>query len=110
MDMFGMMGKLKELQSKMQEAQASLQHITATGEAGAGLVKATANGQRKLIKLEIDESLLVKEDKDMLADLIVAATNKALDEAAEKGAEEIKNKTAGLMPNIPGMDMGNFKF
>ena len=103
-----MMGKLKELQSKMAEAQASLVNITASAESGGGLVKATANGTRKLVSLEIDESLLVKEDRDMLADLIVAAANKALDEAGEKGAAEIKSKTSGLLPNIPGMDLGNF--
>ncbi|RZK53713.1 MAG: DNA-binding protein, partial [Hymenobacter sp.] len=53
-DMMGMMGKVKELQDKMQQAQTQLQHITATGEAGGGLVKATANGHRHLIKLDID--------------------------------------------------------
>lgn len=108
--MFGMMGKLKELQEKVAEAQEGLKNITATGESGAGLVRATANGQRKLIKLEIDESLMVKEDREVLADLVVAAVNKAMDEAGEKGAAEMKNKTAGLMPNIPGMDFGNMKF
>jgi DNA-binding YbaB/EbfC family protein len=107
MDMFGMLGKLKELQAKVQEAQASLQHITATGESGAGLVRATANGQHKLVKLEIDESLMVKEDREVLADLVVAAVNKAIDEASEKAAAEMKSKTAGLMPNIPGLDLGN---
>ncbi len=61
-DMFSMMGKLKEVQAKMKEAQDSLQYITVTAESGAGLVKAKVNGQRKLISLDIDESLLNKED------------------------------------------------
>lgn len=108
MDLFNMMGKLNELQGKLKEAQAGLAQITATGEAGAGMVKATANGQKRLIKIEIDDSLMVKEERDTLADLVVAAANKALEAAAEKGAEELKSKTAGLMPNIPGMDMSNF--
>jgi DNA-binding YbaB/EbfC family protein len=63
-DMMGMMGKVKELQDKMQQAQAQLQHLTATGEAGGGLVKATANGHRLLTKLEIDPSLLTPEDRE----------------------------------------------
>jgi len=105
-DMMGMMGKVKELQEKMQQAQSEMQYITATAESGGGLVKATANGERRLLKLEIDESLLT--DRDMLADLVVAAVNKAVQEAGEQAREALKSKTAGLMPNLPGLDLGNF--
>ncbi|HEX8425623.1 YbaB/EbfC family nucleoid-associated protein [Hymenobacter sp.] len=105
-DMMGMMGKMKELQEKMQQAQQEMQFVTAVGEAGGGLVRATANGHHRLVKLEIDDSLL--SDKEMLSDLVVAAVNKALNEAGEKAKEEMKNKTSGLIPNIPGLDLGNF--
>ncbi|WP_324670976.1 YbaB/EbfC family nucleoid-associated protein [Hymenobacter sp. GOD-10R] len=105
-DMMGMMGKVKELQEKMQQAQSEMQYITATAESGGGLVKATANGERLLLKLEIDETLLT--DRDMLADLVVAAVNKAIQEAGEQARESLKSKTAGLMPNLPGLDLGNF--
>ena len=60
------------------------------------------------MKLEIDETLLKKENAEMLSDLVVAAVNKALDEAAEKGQEELKKQTSGMMPNIPGLDLSNF--
>ncbi|MDB5262790.1 MAG: DNA-binding protein [Adhaeribacter sp.] len=106
-DMFSMMGKLKEVQAKMKEAQDSLQFITVTAESGAGLVKAKVNGQRKLISLEIDDSLLHKDDKEMLSDLVVAAVNKAMDEAGDKAKDEIKRQTEGLLPNIPGLDLNN---
>ena len=107
-DMMGIMGKVKELQDKMKQAQDELQFLTATAESGGGLVKATANGKRQVIKLEIDDSLLTPQDREMLADLVVAAVNKALDEVGEKAKEELKSKTAGLMPNLPGLDLGNF--
>lgn len=107
-DMAGMMGKMKDLQEKMKQAQDQLQYLTATAESGGGLVKATANGQRRLLKLEIDESLLQPQDRDMLADLVVAAVNKVMEEAAAQAQEELKKSTAGLMPNIPGMDLSGF--
>ncbi|NVO29997.1 YbaB/EbfC family nucleoid-associated protein [Hymenobacter lapidiphilus] len=107
-DMAGMMGKMKDLQEKMKQAQEQLQYLTATAESGGGLVKATANGQRRLLKLEIDDSLLQPQDRDMLADLVVAAVNKVMDEAAAKAQEELKKTTAGLIPNIPGMDLSGF--
>lgn len=107
-DITGMMGKMKDLQDKMQQAQQELQHISATGEAGGGLVKATANGHRQLIKLDIDESLLTPQDRDMVADLVVAAVNKALDTVAEQAKQEMQRKTSGLLPNIPGLDLSGF--
>ncbi|TXK44890.1 YbaB/EbfC family nucleoid-associated protein [Pontibacter qinzhouensis] len=107
-DMFGMLGKVKEVQAKIKEAQDKLQHITVTSESGAGLVKATVNGQRKLLKIEIDDSILNTNDRDMVNDLVVAAVNSAMESANEKAQEELKKNTEGLLPNIPGLDLGNF--
>ncbi|MBB6611941.1 YbaB/EbfC family nucleoid-associated protein [Pontibacter sp. Tf4] len=107
-DMMGMMGKMREVQAKLKEAQENLQHITVTAEAGAGLVKATVNGQRKLLKIEIDESILNVNDREMVNDLVVAAVNNAMLTATERAQEEMKKKTDGLLPNIPGLDLGNF--
>ena len=106
-DMFSMMGKMKEVQAKMKEAQDNLQFITVTAESGAGMVKAKANGLRKLISLDIDASLLNQDDREMLNDLIVAAVNKALDEASDKARDEMKRQTEGLLPNIPGLDLSS---
>lgn len=108
-DLMGMMGKVQEFQARMKEAQDSLDQITATGEAGGGMVKATANGRQQVIKIEVDESLFGHpDDRHMVTDLTVAAVNAALRAAAELAREHIKSKTAGLMPNIPGLDMGGF--
>ena len=104
-DMMKMMGKVKEMQSKMKEAQEKLADIHVTGEAGAGMVKATVNGQKKVLSVEIDPSLLNESDKDMVQDLVVAAVNKAQEEAEIQAKEEIKRSTDGIMPNIPGLDL-----
>lgn len=105
--MMKMMGKVKEMQSKMKEAQERLAFIEETGEAGAGMVKATVNGKKEVISVDIDPGLLTKEDKEMVQDLTVAAINNAMEKADISAKEEIKKSTEGIMPNIPGMDLGS---
>ncbi|WP_420581459.1 YbaB/EbfC family nucleoid-associated protein [Reichenbachiella sp.] len=106
-DMMKMMGKVKEVQEKMKEAQLALSQIEVQGESGAGLVKATVNGQKKVIKVDIDDSLVNTADKDIVQDLIVAAINKAMEEADVLAKEHMQKETQGIMPNIPGFDLGN---
>jgi DNA-binding YbaB/EbfC family protein len=106
-DFMGMMGKVKEAQVKIKEAQAKLVLLTAEGESGAGLVKVLVNGERKLLSIQLDESLLSPNDKEMLSDLIVAATNKAMEAIEVKIKQEMKAATEGMLPSIPGMDLGN---
>lgn len=105
MDMMKMLGKMKEVQAKLKEAQDNLVHVRATGESGGGMVKAVANGKKQLVELEIDKEIINAEDKTMIQDLVVAAVNKALEEADVKAKEELKNTTQGLIPNIPGLDL-----
>jgi nucleoid-associated protein EbfC len=105
-DMMKMMGKIKEVQAKVKEAQENLGKITAQGEAGAGLVKVTVNGKKEIISMDIDADLLKPEEKEMTQDLIIAATNKAITEVDILAKEEMKKSTEGLLPNIPGMDLG----
>jgi len=104
-DMMKMMGKVKEMQAKMKEAQEKLADIRVEAESGAGMVKAIVNGQKKLISVEIDPSLMKEDDREMVQDLVVAAVNKATDEADIQAKEEIKRSTEGIMPNIPGLDL-----
>ncbi len=107
MDITGMFGKLKDMQAKLKEVQENLDKITAEGEAGAGMVKAIVNGRKKVISVEIDESLLNKEEKIMVQDLVVAAVNIAIQNVEEKASEEVRKTTQGMMPNIPGLDFNN---
>lgn len=102
-----MMGKMKEVQARIKEAQDNLVNVTASGESGGGMVKATVNGKKQLISLDIDPTLLKSDDKMVLQDLVVAAVNKAADEAEILAKEEIRKSTEGLLPNIPGMDLSS---
>ncbi|QHT66499.1 YbaB/EbfC family nucleoid-associated protein [Rhodocytophaga rosea] len=106
-DMMGMLGKIKDLQAKMKEAQDNLVHIQASAEAGAGMVKATVNGKKQVVKIEIDPDVIKPDDREMLQDLVVAAVNKALAEVDGKAREELKKTTQGILPNIPGMDLSS---
>jgi nucleoid-associated protein EbfC len=104
-DMMKMMGKMKEVQTRLKEAQDNLGKLRAHGESGAGMVKATVNGKKQLVQLEIDPTLLKGEDRMILQDLVVAAVNKAQDEAEIIAKEEMRKSTEGLIPNIPGFDI-----
>ena len=106
-DMMGMMGKMKDLQARMKEAQEQLGGITEQAESGAGLVRVTVNGNKKVVSLEIDNDLIKPDDKEMLQDLLVAAINNAMDSIDHKIKEHLQKSTEGLLPNIPGMDLGN---
>ncbi len=105
MDMMKMLGKVKEVQAKIKEAQENLGNLTVKADAGGGMVTATVNGKKQLLNLDIDESLFGPDDRDMLKDLIVAAVNKAMEEADVLAKEEMRKSTAGMLPNIPGLDL-----
>jgi nucleoid-associated protein EbfC len=107
LDMMGMMGKVKEMQSKMQEAQDKLADITAEGESGGGMVKVLVNGKKELLKIDIEPELVNVQEIRILQDLIVAAVNKALSEVEDKSKAEMSKVTEGIIPKIPGFDLGN---
>lgn len=104
-DMMKMMGKVKEMQARLKEAQDGLVNVKVTAESGGGMVKATVNGKRKLIGLEIDPTILKSSDRELVQDLVIAAVNKASEEAEVMAREEIRKSTEGLLPNIPGLDL-----
>jgi len=106
-DMMKMMGKMKEVQARLKEAQDNLALIKVNSESGGGMVKATMNGKRQLIALDIDPSILKAEDKMIVQDLVIAAINKASDDAETQAREQLKKSTEGLIPNIPGMDLSS---
>lgn len=106
-NMADMFGKIQEMQTKMAEMKARLGEIEVEAEAGGGMVKAKANGNRELLSVTIDPALSKDDDIEMLEDLVVAAVNKALREAEREGQQKMAELTSGLFPGgIPGMDLG----
>lgn len=108
MDFSKLMGQMKDMQGKLQErmkeAQEKLGDITTTAESGGGMVKVQINGHRQVVGMSIDPDLLKPENKQLLQDLTMGATNKALADIEGQIKETMQASTDGLMPNIPGMD------
>ena len=95
MDFGGMLKKAQEMQQKMMEAKASLKNIQAEGVASNGAVKVTLNGNYEMIKINIDPKLMT-EEKEVLEDLIIIATNNAKKEIEARSSEEMSKVTGGL--------------
>lgn len=96
-----LMRQASRLQRKIEARKQELKTETVTASAGNDQVKATANGARELVAIEIAPELLKGEDLAMVQDLIVAATNAALAKATEMVDAEVEKVTGGM--KIPGM-------
>jgi len=103
-DMGKLMKQAQEMQSKMAEAQDRLEEISVEGEAGAGMVKATANAKGTLTGLSIDATLFNPDDKEVVEDLILAAIKDVQAKASETAQTEMGKLTEGL-PLPPGMKL-----
>lgn len=93
-----LMKQAQKVQEEMKKAQEELERAEVTGEAGAGLVKVTMNGRHDVRKVSIDDSLM-KEDREMLEDLLAAAVNDAVRRIDEQQREKMSGLTGGL--NMP---------
>ena len=103
MDFSKMLKQAQEMQQKMLEAKDSLKNVIAEGVSGGGTVKVQMNGNLEVVKIDISDEIL-KEQKAVIEDLIVAATNSAKKAVDIKTQEEMSKITGGIkMP--PG-----FKF
>ena len=98
-DFTKILSKAKELESKMKESQEKIKNITAEGKAGSNSVKVILNGENEMIKITLSDEIM-KEDKVVVEDLILAAHNNARSELKTKTSEEIAKSASGL--GIPG--------
>ena len=91
--------KAKELEKKMKESQENIKRIRAEGISGSNSIKIILDGEGEMQKIEISEEIL-KENKSIVEDLIIAAHNNAKVQLKSKTSEEISKTTGGF--GIPG--------
>ena len=93
------LNKAKELETKMKESQNNIKKIRAEGVSGTNSIKIILDGDGEMHKIEISDEIL-KEDKSIVEDLIIAAHNNAKSQLKTKTTEEISKVTGGF--GIPG--------
>ena len=98
-DLTKILDKAKELESKMKESQEKIKNITAEGRSGSNSVKVILNGENEMIQISLSDEIM-KEDRGIVEDLILAAHNNARSVLKTKTSEEIAKSTSGL--GIPG--------
>ncbi len=101
-----MFGKLFELGSLMKQAQEfggkvhemndKLRQLRIKGTAGGGMVDVEVNGLQEMVSCRLDPALFQQKDAELLEDLIVAATNNAIEESRVKQAESMRSLTEGM--------------
>jgi nucleoid-associated protein EbfC len=91
------------MQENMQKAQAEIGQISATGEAGGGMVKVTMNGRHEVARVQIEPAVF-GDDREMLEDLLAAAIN----DATHRIDAAVQQKMSGVMSGMqlpPGMKL-----
>ena len=101
-----MMQQVQKMQQDMQQAQEELAKETVTASAGGGAVKVTVTGGLEVVSVEIDPEVVDPEDVEMLQDMVLAATNEAVNSSQEMASKRLGGITGGLGDmglNLPGM-------
>ncbi|MDC0234523.1 YbaB/EbfC family nucleoid-associated protein [Candidatus Pelagibacter sp.] len=101
-DFTKILDKAKELEAKMKESQQKIKEIRVEGVSGSNSVKITLDGEGEMQTIKLSDEIM-KEDKNIIEDLIIAAHTRAKAELKSKTTEEISKATGGF--GIPG-----FKF
>ena len=94
-DFTDLITQAKKMQEKMKETQEALKKIEVEGISGGDAIRVVMNGEGELKKVSLNENLL-KESKEIVEDLIVAAHNDAKSKLKKKTSEEISKVTGGV--------------
>ena len=103
-NMSKMLKQAQEMQKQIEKVQNQLSDMIIDAESGGGMVTVKVNGKQEVLELVIDPDAM-KEDKEVLEDLIISALNKGLSKAQFDSQEKMNSVTGGMMSGlrIPGM-------
>ena len=99
-NMQGMMKQMQKLQKQMAQAQEELNQTEYVGSSQSDLVQVTVNGKRQVLSVSIKPEAVDGDDVELLQDLVLMATNRALEQAEKANEQTMRQFTRGL--NIPG--------
>ena len=103
-DIMGLMKQAKQMQEKMEEAKGKVADLVAEGVSGGGMVRVVLSGEGHMQSINIDPSMIVADEAEILEDLIIAAFHDAKVKLDEKQAETMKSAMGDL--NLPeGMNL-----
>ena len=101
-DFGDMMREMQNLKARFETMQSELAAMEVTGEAGAGMVRVTLNGQFETRRVQIDPDAM--NDREMLEDLVAAAANNAVQRVREAMQERYSGLAGALPPGLfPGL-------
>lgn len=96
-----MMKKIQEMQAQMEQKQAEIEASEFSASAGGGAVEVTVNGAHEVKSIKMQPDVIDPDDADMLADLIIAATNEAMKKADDAMNQAMQAAQGGLGLNLP---------
>ncbi len=104
-NMAQLLKQARDVQKKIEEVQNELDELTISADSGGGMVKVVVNGKQQLLELTIDPEA-IKEDKELLEDLIISAVNNALTKSLEESQSRMNAVTGNMLGgmNIPGLN------
>ncbi len=101
-NMMSMLRQAQEVGGKIKQLGDQLRTEQVEASAGGGMVRVVANGASEIVKIEIDPTLIERNEREMIEDLTTAAVNEALAKAKQLHAEAMQNLTGDM--NVPGLD------
>lgn len=101
MDIGALMKQATKMQKELKVKEEELQNKTYEASVNGGLINVTITGRNQMENIEIDESLLEKDNKEILQDMILMAVNQALGKMNEDKEETMQELTGGI--KMPGM-------
>jgi nucleoid-associated protein EbfC len=103
--MFDFLGKMNDIKTKMEETKSNLEQMEVHAISTNGKVQVTANGNRKLISIKIDDDFYSSSSKEYLIESLKEVINEVNTKSEMVLKEQMKQATAGLLPNIPGLGL-----